>query len=462
MVNGRISVNSAFSVASMGGLVLAFAVSTVAGADVSWSGGDGAQNWHDAGNWNPAEVPGEGNNNTAILGDATSDRTISGNPSGGKLDWDQTTSGVTQTIVMDRFWNPPWGLAADSSVAGGSGLIIDLNGNRLKLNMTAVNTINGMKGVRFVDTDGSGWLESDNIGLNAASSVGPGVEMRSGRGESRSFGSWDPTAILTGTQTRFDINQIDGPTGLGHVIMGVDNQNNYLMENDTEGRIQGDWSITGQGAKIQFAGAGRKLIVNGNFTDVNNDGLDYSGAGSTLVFAGNPVSPRTVDIGRSLLLDMAVGLSGESGDIVLGQSLTTSGTFDILSGSKVNVGLNTLTTGDLNLLAGSELEIGFGSAGQVVANGAVALDGNLTLDLSSLTALVTEITLIDNDGTDPLVGTFANAPSGTTYNSPVGTYSLAYNFNGNDLALTFVPEPASVVLVSLGGLMLARRRRHFD
>ena len=120
---------------------------------------------------------------------------------------------------------------------------------------------------------------------------------------------------------------------------------------------------------------------------------------------------------------------------MLDSDLTTGGTFRILYGSKVNVGVQTLSTGNLEVLAGSELEFGFGSNGQIAVTGTAALFGNLTLDLSTLTSFTDPIILIDNDGVDPLAGEFANAPDGTTYASPFGNLELVYNFNGNDLAL---------------------------
>jgi hypothetical protein len=45
------------------------------------------------------------------------------------------------------------------------------------------------------------------------------------------------------------------------------------------------------------------------------------------------------------------------------------------------------------------------------------------------------------------------------FGSDVYTFATSYTTNGNDITLTTVPEPATLGLLSLGGLVLARRRR---
>jgi hypothetical protein len=429
----------------------------------TWNVGDG--NWNTAGNWTPADVPDSGGE-IATIGDAAADQTITGNATNIRhLEWTQTSDNVTSKLVMDRNFETNIAATTVSNTGTNSNVIVDLNGFRWKLNRTATTTINSIQGLRIENSGVTGHLESDNIGLHTNSSVGPGVLMLSGSGEVRSSGSWDPTATLRGTQPRFDINFMDG-TGLGNVVQDVANQTNYLMENRNIGRVQGNWEITGAGAKFTFApNQSRELVVGGIFTDLNADGMNYTHSSNVanpqgiLTFGGDPASARTVSIGRSLLIDMNVGRGGgETGNIVLGSDLTTAGTFDVLDGSKVDVGFQTLTTGDLDLQSGSELEIGFGSAGQVVVNGTATLAGNLTLDPSSLTSYTGPLTLID--ALNPLVGEFANAPNGTTYNSPFGPVGLVYNFNnGNDLVLALVPEPSVLSLLALCGVAALRRRR---
>ena len=88
-----------------------------------------------------------------------------------------------------------------------------------------------------------------------------------------------------------------------------------------------------------------------------------------------------------------------------------------------------------------------GSSGQVAVTGAANLGGGLTVTGTFANPVV----LIDNDGSDPLAGTFAieNLPAGTSLNYLGG--------DGNDLVLT--PEPASLALLTLCGAAVLRRRR---
>jgi hypothetical protein len=455
------TLKATFTLAFTVTLLLAIAVPAFA---ATWNGGSG--NWNDGGNWNtPADVPDTGGE-PAVIGDAGADQTIAGNATTIRhLDWTQTTDNVTQTIVMDRHFQTNIAATSVSNTGTNSNLIMDLNGFRWKLNMTATNTINNIQGLRIEDSGVGGWVESDNIGLHTDSSVGPGVLMKSGNGEVRSQGSWDPTATLTGTTIRFDINFMDG-TGLGNVEMPVANQGNYLMENRTFGRVQSNFDISGPGAKFTFApNASRQLVVGGNFTDVNTDGLNYTHSSNVadaqgiLTFAGNPASPRTVDIGRSLLIDMNVGLGApsETGNIVLARDLTTAGDFAVLGGSKLNVGVNTLTVGNLDLFSGSETEFGFGSNGQIVVGGTANLAGDLTLALSGLSTFSAEMTLVQ---ANVLSGTFDNAPNGTIFTNSLGAFEVVYNASTvRLLGSAIVPEPSVLSLLGLCGAAALRRQR---
>ena len=72
--------------------------------------------------------------------------------------------------------------------------------------------------------------------------------------------------------------------------------------------------------------------------------------------------------------------------------------------------------------------------------------------------------LMLNDGTDPVNGQFAdgNAITIGSQNFLISytANSASVNFGGgNDIALQVVPEPATVTLLALSSLTLARRRR---
>jgi len=71
--------------------------------------------------------------------------------------------------------------------------------------------------------------------------------------------------------------------------------------------------------------------------------------------------------------------------------------------------------------------------------------------------LVPEYLLVDNTGDDPVEGIFDGMPEGTTLTLDTTPYYLTYvGGTGNDIML--VPEPATVALLGLGGLIATVRR----
>ena len=68
-----------------------------------------------------------------------------------------------------------------------------------------------------------------------------------------------------------------------------------------------------------------------------------------------------------------------------------------------------------------------------------------------------------NDGTDPVQGPFSD---GSLTMAGIHPFRISYDSNfetgsmtgGNDVAVQYIPEPSSAVLLSLGALALRRRR----
>lgn len=165
-------------------------------------------------------------------------------------------------------------------------------------------------------------------------------------------------------------------------------------------------------------------------------------------------------------------------------------------------GAGKLSTGNLNLLASTSIFVEIGGAtasqiDQIEVTGSVTLGGNVTISLingyrpdPSLYGLpgfipgganiaLPKFFAILNDGTDAIVGQFANQVSsanlfnGTPLVSFDGvTYAISYTGNsatnsftgGNDLVFLAVPEPSSTLAILTGGLLffstrLRRNRR---
>lgn len=160
----------------------------------------------------------------------------------------------------------------------------------------------------------------------------------------------------------------------------------------------------------------------------------------------------------------------------LGGTGSIAGAVTVNAGGKLAPGasVGTLKTGNLTLAGTFEPEIDWTSpatpsADLVEVTGTVNVTGG-TLSMVMLNVPIGGATfspdkvvvLVKNDGTDAVSGTFASIvpPPYLTLQ-----YTVLYNYNadggsvGNDIALSFsgVPEPASLSVVALGGLLLRRK-----
>ncbi len=230
----------------------------------------------------------------------------------------------------------------------------------------------------------------------------------------------------------------------------------------------------------------------------NKTGLTVGGGALTLSGVNTYTGATNINAG-TLKLASTGSISNTSG-----VSLGTAGTFDVsaktggytvsqLTGSgNVTGALSVSTTlaignspgtvnfsSDLTLLAGSTYSYQVtGSSSTVGANTADLgiVNGNLTIDTSALLDLIQLGTYTANDKftlfayTGTLTGTFSGLSDDTTFTAADGQWLINYNdttagFNGGTttgasyITVTAVPEPAALLLGSLGVLTLLRRRR---
>jgi autotransporter-associated beta strand protein len=197
--------------------------------------------------------------------------------------------------------------------------------------------------------------------------------------------------------------------------------------------------------------------------------------GGTLTLAGaNTYSGTTTVNGGRLLVDGS--LSSGGGDVtvnggVLGGRGSLLRNVILNPGATLAPGANTgtLRTGSVTFAEGSIFAAELGAAGydQLDVTGTVNL-ANATLDLSLLFAPVVgdQFLLINNDGTDAVVGAFSGlaegAPVSLAYAGQSYEFRLTYagGSDSNDVLLTAVPEPAGLLLAlaALLGLVALRRR----
>jgi autotransporter-associated beta strand protein len=215
---------------------------------------------------------------------------------------------------------------------------------------------------------------------------------------------------------------------------------------------------------------------------LSNLKVSAASTGTLDVGANNVVSLVTATVPSGSTLNKSgagtLTLSGANPNVagsVVAQQGTVNGTGSIAGPLAANanavvapgLSVGQLTVGGLTLdpLAVLQVEMSGAAPGtgydQVVVNGPVSLGGSV-LEISLLSGFAPTsgtFTIIDNDGTDPVIGTFAQ-PSYTVGGT---VFTVAYNGGtGNDVVLTAapVPEPTAVGLLGVGAVgLLARRRR---
>jgi len=216
-----------------------------------------------------------------------------------------------------------------------------------------------------------------------------------------------------------------------------------------------------QQATVQ--GAGNIVLGSGTLTTsffgsvvhsgtISGSGGIVKGNGGTLTLNGlsNYTGPTSVNAGTLELNGSSTSTIGVASGARLGGLGTTTGGVNIQSGGTVAPGNSPgiLNTGNFSLLVGSTLEIEIGGTtpgntannhDQVNVTGTVNLAGSLTaLKYNDfIPAAGNTFTIINNDGSDPVVGTFAGLNEGATFTSDNVTYTVSYvGGNGNDVVLT--------------------------
>lgn len=199
--------------------------------------------------------------------------------------------------------------------------------------------------------------------------------------------------------------------------------------------------ITGTGSVTQSGDGTTVLIGNNTFvgtTTVNDGNFVVNGRTGALATNGAFLS------GTGTVGTLASSFSAVfPGDLSSGAGVLTSGDFTQSGGGSINYRVNSGPTNVVNRLD---------------VHGAVNLGGQLVFGVASNVVIrVGEVfTLIANDGTDPIVGTFTNAPEGANVgNVPGLTLRISYRGNdGNDVTVTAGYAPVSAVGAGAGSFPL--------
>lgn len=164
--------------------------------------------------------------------------------------------------------------------------------------------------------------------------------------------------------------------------------------------------------------------------------------GSISVFQGSLTAPILVTAGA-----LAFSSNGTVGSV----DVRAGGTIAPGNGSS---GPNSTVgnSGDVRLAAGARYVEVITSADPSTGFGNLHVTGSVNLGGATLELIAsglspgTHLVLIDNDGTDPIIGTFAGLPEGAIIADSSGTYRISYVAGtGNDVGLTaLIPTTTTV------------------
>ncbi len=196
-------------------------------------------------------------------------------------------------------------------------------------------------------------------------------------------------------------------------------------------------SVT-EGATLNKTGPGRALFT-GNNTLAGITLAEGEGVFQTIPFGGSSMN---------VPITLAGGILG--GDSFVGEVIGTA------AGGAISPGLSTgvLKTKDLSLAEASGILIELESAtpgdghDQIQVTGVVDL-GGAELVLSELPGYVAPVgsvlVIIENDGGDPVVGSFGGIPEGGEVVVGANTYIVSYvGGDGNDVTLTVASAPTGI------------------
>ena len=304
-----------------------------------------------------------------------------------------------------------------------------------------------------------------NYGTSLASNLGsPGTETQGAiyMGSGTSTG----TLIYTGS----------GETTNRYISLGSNNNaGGGTIQTDGSGALVFTHNFANNGTPTT---AGTRLLtlqgsstanneIQGAISDVDTGagkltGITKNQAGKWILSGASTYSGGTTINAGTLLVNNTTGSGTGAGDVsvtggTLGGTGTIGGNVSVSSGAFLAPGasVGTLSVGG-NVQINGTLKIeldgtGAGSADKLAVTGGLDIS-NATVDFNELVAVDDAAYIFATYGS--LNGTqFANV-----LNKPTG-YDIVYNYNGNQIALV-IPEPASLSLLGLGGLlMLVRRRR---
>ncbi|MCA9051658.1 MAG: autotransporter-associated beta strand repeat-containing protein, partial [Planctomycetaceae bacterium] len=346
--------------------------------------------------------------------------------------------------------------AADIEVGG----TVDVGANNLTLTQTGTASSGNVLGI----ISGSGNITKAGAGnvlfvaantYTGVTSVSAGelwISNSSGLGDS---GAGSGTTVATGAAL-----YLNGSLTVNEVL---DLQGSLETGAAPVATWTGPITVSGGNSLIEVDSPGDTLVISGNIT--GTVGLTVTtDPGGTVVFSGDNAYTGVTSVSGGNLNFNGTS-TGSDFTVTSGSNLRGSGSITgavtVESGGGLRPGTSPgiISTGNLDLQSGSTLTaeiFGYATAGtdydQLDVTGTVTLGGALSLVGVPAAATGGEtVTLINNDGTDAVVGTFSNAPTNGGIVSFNGQdWRILYDGgDGNDVVLVFGNADLSIDDVTL-------------
>ena len=211
------------------------------------------------------------------------------------------------------------------------------------------------------------------------------------------------------------------------------------LNNSTEtvASISGSSNITLGAGSLTVSGA---TVDNYSGSISGSGNFIRTGSGFTTFLSANTYTGKTFVLGGSLVLNAIQA----SDFIVDGGTLSGSATIGKLEAKSGSVSTSLLQSNDLSLSGPSSLDITIRGTtpgtefNQINSHGTITLgDASLNLSGSFILPAGSELILVNNDGTDPISGTFKGIANNQIITIQGTNYLLKYDGgDGNDITLT--------------------------